>query len=86
MTNELPPHVKLGIEKEQWDMQQQAANYSQNIGASLTDVKIVRIDIPFMDLVLLLVKLAIAAIPAAIVVTVFWTIIAGFLGGILSNI
>jgi len=52
----------------------------------MEDVKIVGVDIPFIDLVLLLVKLAIAAIPAAIIVGVFWFLIGGFLVGLLNNI
>jgi hypothetical protein len=84
MANELPPHVKLGIEKEQWDMKQQEAKNNKHTDSLLTDVKIVGVNISFMNLVSLLVKLAIAAIPAAIIVTVFWTVIGGFLVGLLN--
>lgn len=41
------------------------------------------IDIPFWDLVTLLVKIAFAAIPAAIIITIIWGIIISFLGNIL---
>ena len=59
---------------------------SNNIGEMVMDeIKIVGVDIPFIDLILLLIKLAIAAIPAAIVVSVFWTLIGGFLVGILNS-
>jgi len=51
----------------------------------LDDIKIVGIDIPFIDLVLLLVKLAIAAIPAAIIIGIIWTVIGGFLFGLLNS-
>ncbi len=52
----------------------------------MDEVRIVGVDIPFIDLVLLLVKLAIAAIPAAIVVGIFWSLIGGFLVGLLNHI
>ena len=51
----------------------------------MEDVRIVGIDIPFLDLILLLIKLAIAAIPAALVVSIFWTLIGGFLFGLLNS-
>ncbi len=41
------------------------------------------IDIPFWDLVILIVKIAFAAIPAAIIVTIIWGIIISILGNIL---
>jgi len=41
------------------------------------------IDIPFFDLVTFMVKAAIAAVPAAVIVTIFWTFLAGILGGML---
>jgi uncharacterized oligopeptide transporter (OPT) family protein len=87
MNNELPPHIKLGIDKEQWDMKQQAAKSSKQTETEteLTDVKIVGINIPFMDLVSLLVKLAIAAIPAMIVVSFFWAAIAGLITGLIGS-
>ena len=86
MNNELPPHVKLAIEKGQWDTKQQATMNREQTEILLADVKIVGVNIPFMDLVSLLVKLAIAAIPAAIIVAVFWAVIGGFLAGILGNL
>ena len=51
----------------------------------LNDIRIVGIDIPFIDLVLLLVKLAIAAIPAVIIIGVIWTVIGGFVFGFLNS-
>jgi len=51
----------------------------------MDEVRIVGVDIPFIDLILLLIKLAIAAIPAAIVVSIFWTLIGGFLVGLLNS-
>ena len=79
MNNELPPHVKLAIEKGQWDTKQQATMNREQTETLLADVKIVGVNIPFMDLVSLLIKLAIAAIPAIIVVSFFWAAIAGLL-------
>ena len=74
------------MKKEQLDIQQQIIE-NNNIGEMVMDeVRIVGVDIPFLDLILLLIKLAIAAIPAAIVVSIFWTLIGGFLVGLLNHI
>lgn len=43
-------------------------------------IEITSINIPFFDLVIFLVKLAIAAVPAGIIVAVFWGIIASLFG------
>ena len=51
----------------------QGIAYSPNITIS-------RIDIAFLDLVLFLVKLAIASIPAGIIFIIFYGILTGFLG------
>lgn len=51
----------------------------------MEDVRIVGVDIPFIDLVVLLVKFAIAAIPAAIIVGVVWMVIGGFVFGFLNS-
>ena len=51
----------------------------------MDEVRIVGVDIPFIDLVLLLVKLAIAAIPAAIIIGVIGTAIGRFLFGLLNS-
>lgn len=55
-------------------------------GATLADSHVVITDvrIPFWSLVWLLVKLAFAAIPAAILVTVIWMIVIGLIGGMLQ--
>lgn len=55
-------------------------------GATLADSHVVITDvrIPFWSLVWLLVKLAFAAIPAAILVTVIWMIVIGRIGGMLQ--
>lgn len=52
--------------------------------ADASGVVIRGLDVPFGDLVFLLVKLAIAAIPAAIIVTLIMAVVWGVLGGILS--
>ena len=44
------------------------------------NVTISSIDIPFLDLVLFLVKIAIASIPAGIIFIIFYGILTGFLG------
>jgi hypothetical protein len=47
---------------------------------SFVDARIVKIDVPFSDLVSLLVKLSIAAVPAAVIVFFLWTILTIALG------
>lgn len=47
--------------------------------------RIVGIDIPFWDLVFLLVKLSMAAIPAVIILAVVWLIVGGFLVGLVTG-
>lgn len=51
----------------------------------LTEVRIVRVDMSFMDMVTLLIKFAFAVIPAALIVAAIWAAIFGFAGGMLSN-
>jgi len=51
-----------------------------------SSVTVVDIDIPFGRLVSILVKVAIAAVPAAIIVAVFWFIIAAVLAGVFGGI
>jgi len=86
MESELQPNIKLGIEKEQSDVKQQGTTNDKLLEPLLTDARIVGVDIPFMDLVWLLVKLAIAAIPAAIIVGVLGSLIGGFLIGLLNSV
>ena len=45
-------------------------------------VEVVNINIPFLDLLILLIKLAIAAIPAAIIMGILWAMIGSFMFGI----
>ena len=61
------------------------ANEIQHAETSIAGVKITGINIPFFDLVTLLVKLAIAAIPAIIIVSIFWAMIVGFLTGLIGG-
>ena len=71
----VPPHVKLAQEKAEWDAKQMEKEKSQYV--VVTDI-----DIPFTKLVGFLVKLAIAAVPAGIIVGIFWMILAAmFFGG-----
>jgi len=72
-----PPHVKLAQEKADWDAKQKAKAESTQY------VAITEIDIPFTKLVGFLVKLAIAAVPAGIIVFIFWSMLAGLLVGIM---
>lgn len=73
-------YVKLAEEKVRWDAEQKRKKQEL-----LTAKKVIikGIDIPFWDLVTLLVKIAFAAIPAAIIVAIIWGIIISFLGNIL---
>lgn len=47
---------------------------------SLIDARIVKVDIPFFDLINFLVKFSLAAVPAAIVVFLIWTLMIVFFG------
>jgi hypothetical protein len=49
-------------------------------------VIVVDIDIPFGRLVSILVKVAIAAVPAAIIVAIFWFILAAFIAGVFGGL
>ena len=73
-------YVKLAEEKVRWDGEQKRKK-QELLAAKKVIIK--GIDIPFWDLVTLLVKIAFAAIPAAIIVTIIWGIIISFLGNIL---
>ena len=42
-------------------------------------VSIASLDVPFLDLVFILVKLSLAAIPAAIILAVFWVTVGGLI-------
>jgi hypothetical protein len=79
----IPSHIKLEQDKAKWDAEQERKRQEL-----VTEKKVIirGIDIPFRDLVFLLVKIAFAAIPAAIIVTIIWGIIVSFLGGIMRLI
>jgi F0F1-type ATP synthase assembly protein I len=68
-----PSHVKLAQEKAEWDAKQKAK--TENIQY----VIVTEFDIPFSKLVGFFVKCAIAAVPAGIIVFIFWSMIAGVL-------
>ncbi|MGX9367303.1 hypothetical protein ACTVJH_14895 [Desulfoplanes sp. PS50] len=72
-----PPHVKLSQNKAEWDAKQKAKQKAQ--AENTQYVIVTEIDIPFSKLVGFLVKLAIAAVPAGIIVFIFWSILAGLL-------
>jgi hypothetical protein len=46
-------------------------------------VALVRIDLSLGNLLVLMLKLAVAAVPAAIIASIIWTLAAAFLGGAL---
>lgn len=52
--------------------------------AQMTSVQVVSVKIPFLELVVLLVKLALAMIPALFIIyavtALFWTVLGGVLG------
>jgi hypothetical protein len=77
---DVPSYVKLAEEKVRWDAEQKKKK-QELLAAKKVIIK--GIGIPFWDLVTLLVKIAFAAIPAAIIVAIIWGIIISFLGNIL---
>ena len=76
-------HIKLAQDKAKWDAEQERKR--QDL-VTAKKVVIKGIDIPFWDLVSLFVKIAFAAIPAAIIVAIIWVLIVSFLGGVLGII
>ena len=74
-------HIKLAQDKAKWDAEQERKK-EELVTAKKVIIK--GIDIPFWDLVSLLVKIAFAAIPAAIIIAIIWGIIVSFLGGVLG--
>lgn len=68
--------AERGLEKERWDAEQ--ARKGERLLRS-GKVIIAGIDIPFWDLVVLLVKISLAAIPAAFIVMAFLAFITPFL-------
>jgi hypothetical protein len=76
-TIDTPYHVKLAQEKAEWDAKQKTKAENSKY------VIITEIDIPFSKLVGFFVKCAIAAVPAGIIVFVFWSMVAGLLVNIM---
>jgi len=74
--------MKLANEKLAWDEKERMITAARKRAGHTI---ISGIDIPFSDLVMLLVKLAFAAIPAAIIIGLIWSIIAAFAGGLLGS-
>ena len=52
--------------------------------AEIIEVVVKDVDIKFTSMVTLMVKAALAAIPALIILTIFGTVVVGFLGGLAS--
>jgi len=69
---------QLALEKEKWDLAQQEKRKNKQ------EVVITGINIPFTNLVTFLVSLAIAAVPAGIIVAVLWAFLAGLIRGLLQ--
>lgn len=49
------------------------------------EVAIVDIDMPFMSMVVLIIKMALAAIPAMIILSILFAIVGAFIGGIFGG-
>jgi hypothetical protein len=80
-SDDVPAHVRLAEEKARWDAEQ----IKKKQGLITAEKVIIRgISIPFWDLVTLLVKIAFAAIPAAIIIAIIWGVIISLLGNILK--
>jgi hypothetical protein len=63
------------------DRPEQKESGSQQPGQQGTfDARLVKIDVSFFDLMSFLVKLSIAAVPAAIIVFFFWTLVGVLFG------
>ncbi len=56
------------------------------MGVDKTEVTVVDIRMPFLSMVVFMVKWAIASIPAIIILVVIGAMIAGFMGGLLSGL
>ena len=74
----IPPDTEVKQMKAEWDAKQKAK--AQNTQY----VIITEIDVPFTKLIGFLVKLAIAAVPAGIIVFIFWSMLAGLLVNIMK--
>lgn len=74
---ELSSHNESASVRAEWEAVQSDKDHIQHI-------VITGINIPFISLVGLLVKLAIAAVPAAIIVSIIWMVMAAiFVGGMM---
>ncbi len=73
-----PLHIKLAQEKAEWDAKQREK--AKSIYVVITDI-----DIPFTKLIAFLVKLSIAAVPAAIIAAFVWMILTAVLVGIVAH-
>ena len=51
-----------------------------------TEIVITDINIPFLDLVGIMIKVAIASVPAVIVVSLFWGLLGGLFIGIIKGL
>lgn len=72
------PEAKLGRMKAEWDAHREKK--SQNTQY----VIIKKLDIPFMNLVEFMVRLAIASVPAAVIVVIFWAMLTGLIVNIIK--
>ena len=80
MENDVPSHVQLMDDKAKWDTEQK-----QKQQETIKSGKIIigKIDVPFTDMIVLLVKISFAAIPVAIIVMITWAVLISFFGNLL---
>ncbi len=64
------------------EQKQAAWDAKKNVQKNVQHVVVTEIDIPFMSLVGFMIKVAIAAVPAGIIVSILWTMVASFVVGL----
>lgn len=77
VSNDSPFDVTYAQEKAEWDAVQKEKRENTKY------VIVTGLDIPFFKLVFFLAKVAIAAIPAGVIVFIFWSILAGLFVGVM---
>ena len=63
-----------------------AGTTTQSSAVRLNHVTISGIDVPFWDLVIALVKLSLASIPAMIILVIFYVVVVATIGGALAGV
>ncbi len=83
MQDEVPTHVMLAEKKKQYD----ADNKDKNEKLSNATYVILKgVNIPFWDLVQLLVKVVLASIPAAIIIGIITSVVMSVFGGVIAGL